>query len=909
VELIIVCLFSLTTTLFAQVFRSEIQSSVMGASVSISPPLNMQTVNIKNFLSDKTNLHALFCSIVTYSRPNVRKDRRGMKDRLAIEEILLYFTKDASTFITNNFVCNSLVIIAAFEFALNKKVRTVRSKIDEKQFLRFMEAMFLFSHLWEMYLVSDDHVQDEILFIGEFIRCKHKLAKIKGFYFKKEISDEDWAAAFKDIDKSSDKEVSFAEVCHYYVIKHLISPKKYAALAISHPKDIKHTLSDRRNMRIFSTRRENTKRLIDMVRQLSFKVDGNVFAVDLPTAPSSRGLELTRQSSLKSSVNNSMASLRSMILQMHDDDDSQVIQEDCGDDTTAGNNEASALGNEENVASRLSLFRTIKQKKQALQQEPNSSMANMMTTTTATNSDTDYDRREGPCQQQQEEHKHKHKQQEEHKGEVPATNTMDFYFAVNAAQAATDLANTRKRLALVRSSLFISETIPDHAVPTETQRKAAHLRTLHATTANKQINHTSAQKYNNKMKNTKQESFLSKFPDPTKINPHPCPLDYHQHDDDDDPDLKYMFVTENRTLFDNASTAQSDIDSNYIHVDTSNLSHYSDTAAEVSVSHGTEALPPHLSSLPNNSLPNNSLSIRVQSDFGGSIHTNSLGMQHLSFDRDTGRKPPHLGGDASIALGSVANDDDGHTVGDGMMLTDNMSLLDDAVPQGETMTDDIVESPQPTPALGNAFSPLDNYATHRKSSPHVGMKMDLDSRAEYTSAASSSSALARPCTMSRVESAPSTRGAHTTDSHFYKTTGHRPGSAPAHTHSINLSLAPQGCNQELEAKYYPPARELGYYVRRAKSSPKKKRPEVCGRSTYRVPNCLRGPAVPLTPPLCHSWMLDEEEGRLGGRGQTHGGDGDEGRMATMMRVEKVPLCAKKSQAIANIRRNKLNITR
>lgn len=113
----------------------------------------MQTVNIKNFLDDKKSLSELFAQVVIYSRPHVRKNRTGMNDKVAIEEILLYFAKDCSTFLTNNFVCNTLVIIAAFEFALNKKVRTVRSKISEVQFQRFMEAMFLYSHLWEMFLV------------------------------------------------------------------------------------------------------------------------------------------------------------------------------------------------------------------------------------------------------------------------------------------------------------------------------------------------------------------------------------------------------------------------------------------------------------------------------------------------------------------------------------------------------------------------------------------------------------------------------------------------------------------------------------------------------------------------------------------------------------------------------------
>lgn len=111
----------------------------------------MQTVNMKNFLADKNSLKELFAQIVIYSRPHVRKNRHGMNDKVAVEEVLLYFSKDCSAFLTNNLVCNSLVIISAFEFALNK-ARTIRSAITEKQFQRFTEAMFLYSHLWELFL-------------------------------------------------------------------------------------------------------------------------------------------------------------------------------------------------------------------------------------------------------------------------------------------------------------------------------------------------------------------------------------------------------------------------------------------------------------------------------------------------------------------------------------------------------------------------------------------------------------------------------------------------------------------------------------------------------------------------------------------------------------------------------------
>ena len=80
----------------------------MGAQVSISPPLNMQTVYIKKLLSNKKAMHELFAGVVIHSRPQSNRNRQRMNDKLAIEEVLLYFTKGVNPLMTKNFVCNSL---------------------------------------------------------------------------------------------------------------------------------------------------------------------------------------------------------------------------------------------------------------------------------------------------------------------------------------------------------------------------------------------------------------------------------------------------------------------------------------------------------------------------------------------------------------------------------------------------------------------------------------------------------------------------------------------------------------------------------------------------------------------------------------------------------------------------------
>ena len=130
---------------------------------------------------------------------------------------------------------------------------------------------------------------------------------------------------------------------------------------------------------------------------------------------------------------------------------------------------------------------------------------------------------------------------------------------------------------------------------------------------------------------------------------------------------------------------------------------------------------------------------------------------------------------------------------------------------------------------------------------------------------------------------------------------------------------------ELERKYYPPTRELGYYMQRAKA-----RPPTGGfatRRTYVVPTSLRGSvmAKSLSPqlPQCHAWMLDDVEqsppsgpghGSTPGRSRSRSRSGEKGGLAHGHhgRQERPPISAKKARALATLRRNKMevnNITR
>lgn len=840
----------------------------MGGKVSITPPLNEQTVNIKQFLDNKHLVHDIFCDVVIYNRPHVRKNRNGMNDKLAIEEVLLYFAKDANAFLTNNFVCNSLVIIAAFDYAYNRKIRTQKSRISEKQFLSFLEAMFLFSHLWELYLVSDDNVQDEILFHGEFMRSRDKVSKMKGFEFKEEVSEEEWEKHYHLIDANQNDEVTFSEVTKY-VAKQVVTPKKYASSAISLSKHIKHSNSDRRNMRVFTTKLEKTQKVINLVSQLSFKVDGRMFAVDLSPfeGESFRGWTRSRQS-----TSYSLRNLRNVLNQLEAD----TLAENQLQGTTGGGSggadtgtgsgagkgtgsgtgtgsgadqEPSSLANEENVASRLSLFRLIREQKAALRNQENDPNS---VSEDESNGEVELDDATG---------RDDGKTQKSHK---PRSNSFkcEVRSKTETTKLATDLLKTRQQLAMSKAR-FEASLVPDHAAKTETQRRAAQMREMHCVPTKEAMEKTAR-----RFKGKQEKAFAMKFPDETMqvMYPYQRPA---PRATEEDGDASFLFVTDNRRQFDCSSQGMSDADSNYMTVETN----FADKIDEIYDDGPSGEV-----------LPQNSLSIRVQSDFGGSIHTNS--MQHLSFDRDVSRKPPHIDGDASIDL-SVNDydlpDDLANVTGAGSKTSSSLKS------DGKTKVSKPTASTGEKEGLKPKFEPLKHYA-RRSSGPDSG------SRVEYSGSVGS----AGPHTVSRVESAPTARRdqgvfndsncVQTGGSHFYTSDKTRPGSAPAR--AVNLALI-VGSPDDLEKKYYPPVKQLGYYVQRAKSpdrsraQSKMERP----RSTYRAPS-RPNEVTTSSSPVYHAWMET----------------GLQRQRKANASQRPVPMSMKKTQAIKRLRRHGLNIT-
>ena len=93
-----------------------------------------------------------------------------------------------------------------------------------------MVTLFYFSHLFEVFIASDDNVGDQKILKGEFIRAKDKLLCQPGIRIKKKIPLDAWEAEFEKMDSGVRKNeyVSFHEFCQY-AVKELTTPEKYLA--------------------------------------------------------------------------------------------------------------------------------------------------------------------------------------------------------------------------------------------------------------------------------------------------------------------------------------------------------------------------------------------------------------------------------------------------------------------------------------------------------------------------------------------------------------------------------------------------------------------------------------------------------------------------------------------------------
>lgn len=738
----------------------------MGSKVSICPPKNVQTLNMKNLIMSSHALRELFCDIVVYSRPNVRKDRTGMNDKLAIEELLLYLTKDVNPVLTQNLVANSLVTMAAYDFACNGKTKGKASKITEKQFRKFMEGMFLFSHLWELFIVSDDNVQDEIIFFGEFTRAKEKMSKMKGFTFNEEMSDEEWAKVFRDIDKSSDNEISFMEVCRY-VTRNVVKPCDYLASGISQPSEIRHTVSDRKGLRRFKTKRVNTMRVIALIKQLSFKIDGDVYAVDIDDAEANTSFD-------------------GEIFDAEENKSTQSCFDDCG--TAASRISCASFSdfqNEPTLPGRVASM--LSQNEDGTQSLILPESAN----------------------------------EEELENQELIKSQMDMYTVVRRLSVAhrlkSDLEATRKRL--LRSREMSSDVIPHHK-KSEKQIKVDNVKLSRVASKNK-VSQNLVQ--NLSYSNNSHTTFASKFPDLSKLNNHKKPPEGPpQH-----PDIDYIYVTERPTPGDDED--------------------FNDFGKRTQSSDSKE-------SLPSNRQSASVLSVKVPADPSGSVYTNANSYNQISFNRDTCRRPdsaPSLSiCDNSVALGSPMNDE--------MTLGDTDSAAGDSR-----------KSHFPATKHLDGPRPKSSSAIHRKGSESRHPKTAYCHRT--SSAPPTSTMQAEIDTILRE--------------HL------RPESAPSRsclTSRINLDFS-ESDQEKLERKYHRPSKNLSYYIKQAKTSPKKKHNSL-ERVSYRA--VRHPPPVAATPPIYHSWMMDENfvENRT-------------------YRREKPPMPAKKARAIASLKKRKMSPAR
>jgi hypothetical protein len=202
----------------------------MGGAVSITAPkLDGKTLYMQDLVNDAEAIKVLFKDMTVYGKS------RGMmnanSDLVSLAEILLYIEKDVNPNLSQYYKGMVEMIKESFYYIVGYK-KKVRLEISSKRFHKFMYAMFMFSHLWKIFAAADDHIDDDSIFVGEFVRAKDKIRHIDGVRFTKEITDEEWKEEFYKIDSGGRNDggngwISFREFANY-CCKAVATPEVYS---------------------------------------------------------------------------------------------------------------------------------------------------------------------------------------------------------------------------------------------------------------------------------------------------------------------------------------------------------------------------------------------------------------------------------------------------------------------------------------------------------------------------------------------------------------------------------------------------------------------------------------------------------------------------------------------------------
>lgn len=120
----------------------------MGGAVSIVAPKRAgKTLFMQNYINNPKAVTMLFKDISCFGKAEGIKNLNS--NLVSLADILLYIEKNINPELSEHFKGMAVVIKEAFFYIVGYK-KNVRLEISVKNFQRYMNAMFMFSHLYQV---------------------------------------------------------------------------------------------------------------------------------------------------------------------------------------------------------------------------------------------------------------------------------------------------------------------------------------------------------------------------------------------------------------------------------------------------------------------------------------------------------------------------------------------------------------------------------------------------------------------------------------------------------------------------------------------------------------------------------------------------------------------------------------
>lgn len=211
--------------------------------MSIEPQKSTDVTKVLQIITNEDKMEILFKKIAQYghNKENIRHAHLGRKnDTLCLPEILLFASKGQDAIFSFMCVDPLSILKEAFYYAVSVNTLNtdeierivMRKDMSLLTFFNFMENLFMFSRLWQIFVAADDGIEDEFISREEFCRAKGKLESMGGVKMYRDLTDAQWAKGFSYIDDSKDEQIEFSEFIHFCV-RFIITPEEYLIKAVA----------------------------------------------------------------------------------------------------------------------------------------------------------------------------------------------------------------------------------------------------------------------------------------------------------------------------------------------------------------------------------------------------------------------------------------------------------------------------------------------------------------------------------------------------------------------------------------------------------------------------------------------------------------------------------------------------